>query len=287
MVRTRHRGTLVRETDMRIGLVLGLAVAAALGAAEVKADVLADIQARGKLICGMSSSSAPWGYLDSKTQTVVGYEVDLCKLLAKKLGVEVELKDVSSTARVPEIMQGRVDVLAQLLTYSKERAEQVDFSGAYVNESFNFMVRDDSELKQVDELDGKRVGVVAGSFLEPLIPGRVPTARVVAFENQPANFMALQQGKVAASAMRYSQAKALEVNGGDGVAKLRALPGALTTGASGFGIKKGEDKWRDYLNAFLGDLEASGEGQALFDKWLGKDSVYQVQRDFKFGQPLS
>ena len=51
---------------MRIGLVLGLAVAAALGAAEVKADVLADIQARGKLICGMSSCSAPWGYLASK-----------------------------------------------------------------------------------------------------------------------------------------------------------------------------------------------------------------------------
>lgn len=272
---------------MRIGWVLGLAVAAALGATGVRADVLADIQARGKLICGMSSSSAPWGYLDSKTQTIVGYEIDLCKMLGEKLGVETELKDVSAAARVPEIMQGRVDVLAQLLTYSKARAEQVDFSGAYVNESFNFMVREDSELQSVDELADKRVGVVAGSFLEPLIPARVPTARVVAFENQPANFMALQQGKVAASAIRYSQAKGLELNGGDGVAKLRALPGALTTGASGFGLKKGEDRWREYLNSFLEELETSGKGQALFDKWLGKDSPYKMERDFKFGQPLA
>ena len=259
----------------------------ALTAAVAKADVLADIQARNKLICGMSSNSAPWGYLDTKTQQVVGYEIDLCNMLGKKLGVPVELKEVSSTARVPEIMQGRVDLLAQLLTYSKERAEQVDFSGAYVNKSFSFMVPDNFEIRSVDELAGKRIGVVAGSFLEPLIPTRVPTARVVAFEAQPANFMALQQGKVAGSAMRYSQAKALEVNGGADVRKLRALPGPLTTAASGFGIKKGEEKWKAYLDSFLTELETSGEGQVLFDKWLGKDSVYKVQRDFKFGQKLS
>lgn len=276
---------------MRIGLAVGFAVAAAFAtvsaASGAKADVLDDIQARGELICGMSSNSVPWGYFDSATQTLVGYEIDLCKMLAADLGVGVELKEVSAAARVPEIMQGRIDVLAMLLTYSKARAEQVDFSGAYVNESFNFMVREDSELQEVDELDGKRVGVVSGSFLEPLIPQRVPGARVVAFEGQPANFMALQQGKVAASAMRYSQAKALEFSGGDGVARLRALPGALTTGASGFGLKKGEDRWREYLNQFLTGLETSGEGQALFDKWLGADSPYKMERNFKYGQPLS
>jgi polar amino acid transport system substrate-binding protein len=268
---------------------MSLATAALLLAgmtATARADVLADIKARDKLICGMSSSSAPWGYLDAKTQKVVGYEIDLCTMLAKSLGVEVELKEVSNAARVAEIQQGRVDLLAQLLTWTKERAEQVDFSGAYIRESFNFMVPDDSEIETVDELAGKRVGVIGGSNLEPMIPERVPTARVVAFEDQPANFMALQQGKVVASAMRYSQAKALEFAAGANARPLRALPGPLGTGSCGFGVKKGEEAWLAYLNGFLANLETSGEGQALYDKWLGKDSPYKAERIFKFGEPL-
>lgn len=273
---------------MKLKILLGMAMGLlATTTMEVRADVLADIKARNELICGMSSNSPPWGYLDVKTQEVVGYEIDLCRMVAKSLGVPVQLKEVSSTARVPEVTQGRIDLLAQLLSYSKERAEQVDFSGAYVNETFSFMVPADSPIQSVDELAEKRIGVVAGSFLEPLIPKRLPTARVVAFESQPANFMALQQGKVTGSAMRYSQAKALEANAGANVRPLRALPGALTSAASGFGIRKGEEKWKAYLDEFLTKMENSGEGQALFDKWLGKDSVYKMQREFKYGQPLS
>lgn len=265
-----------------------LAAALLLGAlaTTAQADTLADIEARGKLICGMSSASPPWGYLDTKTQEIVGYEIDLCQMVAKALNVELELKEVSAAARVPELMQGRVDMLATLLTYSKARAEQVDFSGAYIRESFSFMVPADSGISSVDELADKRIGVVSGSFLEPLIPQRLPNARVVAFESQPANFMALQQGKVAGSAMRYSQAKALEANAGPNARPLTELPGPLTAGASGFGVRKGEDRWREFLNSFLEKLETSGEGQALFDKWLGENSVYKMKRTFKFGEPL-
>jgi polar amino acid transport system substrate-binding protein len=274
---------------MKFAGMIGLAamLVGAVSGGTARADVLADIKARNALICGMSSASPPWGFLDVRTQQIVGYEIDLCNMVGKALGVRVQLKEVSSSARVPEIMQGRIDLLAGLLSYSKERAEQVDFSGAYINESFSFMVLATSEIKTVDELAGKRIGVVAGSFLEPLIPPRLPTARVVAFESQPANFVALQQGKVVGSAMRYSQAKALEANAGASVRPLRALPGALTNAASGFGIRKDEAEWKGFLDQFLAKLESSGEGQVLFDKWLGKDSVYQMQREFRFGQPLT
>lgn len=268
---------------------LGLAamLAGVTAGPAARADVLAEIRARNAFICGMSSNSPPWGYLDVRTQQIVGYEIDLCNMVGKALGVPVQLKEVSSTARVPEITQGRIDLLAGLLSYSRERAQQVDFSGAYINESFSFMVPEASSIQTVDELAGKRIGVVAGSFLEPLIPQRLPTARVVAFESQPANFVALQQGKVVASAMRYSQARALEASAGATVRPLRALSGALTYAASGFGIRKGEEAWKAFLDKFLADLETSGEGQALFDKWLGRNSVYRMEREFRFGQPLT
>lgn len=271
---------------MKITTIVALAAVFIGVGTTARADVLADIKARKALICGMSSSSPPWGFLDVKTQQIVGYEIDLCNMVAKALGVPVQLKEVSSSARVPEITQGRIDMLAGLLSYSRERAEQVDFSGAYIVESFSFLVTASSSITTVEALAGRRIGVVAGSFLEPLIPQRVPTARVVAYESQPANFVALQQGKVVAAAMRYSQAKALEANAGSDVKPLRALPGALTYAASGFGIRKGEEEWKAFLNRFLADLETSGEGQKLFDKWIGADSIYKMPREFRFGQTM-
>ena len=267
-------------------LIIAAVLAAGFGAGPARADVLDTIKSRQKLICGVTSDAPPWGYVDTQKQELIGYEVDLCRMLAASLGVALELKNTTGASRVPELLQGRVDVLATVLTYSKERAEQIELSGAYIRETFSFMVRQDSRAKTVDELAGRRIGVVSGSFLEPLIPKRLPTASVVAFESQPANFLALQQGKVAASAMRYTQAKALELGAGPGSRPIMALPGPLAAGASGFGIGKGEKALLDYVNAFLAKLEASGEGQKLFDKWIGKGTGYGMTREFRFGEPL-
>lgn len=276
---------------MKLRMAAGLAAVALITAATApnvaRADLLDEIQARGTLVCGILPGSPPFGYLDTQKQEVVGYEIDLCRLAAEHLGVESELKNVSPAARVPELVQGRVDLLATLLTYSPERAQQLDFTGAYIHETFSFMVVEESGITSVDELDGKRIGVVSGSFLEALIPPRLPNATVVAFENQSANFLALQQGKVHASAMRYSQAKTIEVNAGASARPLVALPEPLAIGASGFGVRKGEDRLREALNAFLVELEESGEGERLFNQWLGEGTPYKVKKTFAFGAPLS
>lgn len=266
-------------------LLLILAAIACL-AGQARADVLDTIKARGMLICGVTSDSPPWGYVDTQKQALIGYEVDLCRKVADSLSVGLELKSTTGASRMPELLQGRVDMLATLLTWSKERAEQIEFTGAYIRETFSFMVLDSSPVASVADLAGKRIGVNAGSFLEPMIPKQVPTARVVAYDTQPANFLALQQGKITAIAMRYSQAKALEQTAGPGSRPIRVLPEAMATGSSGFGVAKGETRWRDYLNGLLAKLETSGEGQTLFDKWLGKDSPYKMTRSFKFGDPL-
>lgn len=73
-----------------------------------------------------------------------------------------------------ELTQDRVDILYSLLSYSKERAEQVDFSSAYIAEDFNFVVLDSSEIKSVDDLSGQRIGLVKGSVLLPLAEKRLP-----------------------------------------------------------------------------------------------------------------
>lgn len=260
-----------------------------IGAASVsttaKAELLDDIKAAGTLNCGVLTNSPPLGFQDVKTREPAGYEIEICQKLAKSLGVTAKLTAVSPQTRMAELTQGRVDILASLLSYSKQRAEQVDFSGAYIAEDFNFVVLDQSDIKTVDDLAGQRIGLVKGSVLIPITEKRLPDARVLSFETSAASFLALQQGKVKATVYRYSEGKAVERNAGADIDKLRFLDEPLLSMPSGFAFRKGSPELVKATNAFLSSLETSGEGQALYGKWLGKDSELQATRKFEFGKP--
>ncbi|MGV1873461.1 transporter substrate-binding domain-containing protein [Agrobacterium rosae] len=249
------------------------------------AEQLDDIKAAGTLNCGVLTNSPPLGFQDPKTREPAGYEIEICQMLAKYLGVTPKLIAVSPQTRMAELTQGRVDILASLLSYSKQRAEQVDFSGAYVAEDFNFVVLDKSDVKKVDDLAGQRIGLVKGSVLIPITEKRVPDARVLSFETSAASFLALQQGKVKATVYRYSEGKAVERNAGADIKALRFLDEPLLSMPSGFAFRKGSPELVKATNTFLAGLETSGEGQKLFDKWLGKDSDLKAERKFAFGKP--
>ncbi|MFK0333726.1 transporter substrate-binding domain-containing protein [Rhizobium sp. NPDC090275] len=251
----------------------------------VSASQLDDVKKAGKITCGVLTNSPPLGFQDPKTREPAGYEIDICRQFAQSIGVTAELVAVSPQTRMAELVQGRVDVLASLLSYSKERAEQVDFSGAYIAEDFNFVVLDQSDIKKVDDLSGQRIGLVKGSVLIPLTEKRLSDARVLSFETSAASFLALQQGKVKATVYRYSEGKAVERNAGDGIKALRFLEEPLLSMPSGFAFRKGSPELVKAANDFLAQLESSGEGQKLYDKWLGKDSDLKSTRKFEFGKP--
>ncbi len=251
----------------------------------VSAEQLDDVKAAGTLNCGVLTNSPPLGFQDPKTREPAGYEIDLCVLFAKYLGVTPKLTAVSPQTRMAELTQARVDILASLLSYSKQRAEQVDFSGAYIAEDFNFVVLDKSDIKKVDDLAGQRIGLVKGSVLIPITEKRLPDARVLSFETSAASFLALQQGKVKATVYRYSEGKAVERNAGSEINALRFLDEPLLSMPSGFAFRKGSPEFVKSANEFLAKLESSGEGQKLYDKWLGKDSDLKATRKFEFGKP--
>jgi polar amino acid transport system substrate-binding protein len=272
-------------------LKLFLAAAVFAGAASlstiVSADQLNDIKAAGTLNCGVLTNSPPLGFQDPKTREPAGYEIELCGMFAKYIGVKSQLTPVSPQTRMAELTQGRVDILSSLLSYSKERAEQVDFSGAYIAEDFNFVVLDGSNIKTVDDLSGQRIGLVKGSVLISLTEKRLPDARILSFETSAASFLALQQGKVKATVYRYSEGKAVQRNAGDDIKALRFLDEPLLSMPSGFAFRKGSPELVKTADEFLASIEKSGEGQKLYDKWLGKDSDLKATRKFEFGKPQS
>eukprot|EP01038_Epipyxis_sp_PR26KG_P018054 gene18054-25316_t len=105
-------------------LFIALALAP-LAVAVAQADQLSDIMAKKSLSCGVYADVPPFSAPDPTTRELVGMDVDLCKALAKTMGVALELKPLSVEARIPEVKMGRVDVIFANLAYTKTRATEV------------------------------------------------------------------------------------------------------------------------------------------------------------------
>ncbi|MES2940798.1 MAG: transporter substrate-binding domain-containing protein, partial [Pseudomonadota bacterium] len=180
---------------MNTRILAAAAFAAAVLAPTAHADQLDDIRKKGEIVVGVLGTDEPNSFVDPKTREVVGYEVDLANAIARKIGVKLVIKQLAVAARIPELQQGRVDLLAASLTHNKEREAQIDFSLTTFVTGQKVMVKNSSGIKDVPELAGKRVLTVKGGTQEPNVRKAVPNVDVVTFETTQQAFLALQQGK--------------------------------------------------------------------------------------------
>ncbi len=70
------------------------------------ADQLADIKHKGELVCGVLATDEPMSFVDPQTRTIVGYDVDLCRVVARKIGVTATIKQVAVAARIRSCSRG-------------------------------------------------------------------------------------------------------------------------------------------------------------------------------------
>lgn len=257
-------------------------IATAMLAPLAHADQLAAIKAKGELVCGALGTDEPNSFVDPKTRQIVGYEVDLCNAVAKKIGVKPVIKQLAVAARITELQQGRVDILTASLTHNKEREALIDFSVSTFITGQKVMVRKSSNITTLAGLAGKKVLTVKGGTQDPNVRKAVPGVDVVTFETAAQGFLALQQGK----GVGYvdDEVSLLNNYGKLGAAQkdYLVLPQSISVEALALGIKKGETGLKASIDATLRDLEKSGEAEKLFFKWYGPTSnVKYTKRTFK------
>ncbi|SMO89860.1 ABC transporter substrate-binding protein [Paracoccus laeviglucosivorans] len=261
------------------------AIAIPLFAGVAQADQLADIKTRGTLICGTLGTSEPFSFQDAASRQLVGYDVDICKLVAARLGVAVEYKLLAVAARIPELDSGRVDVLAANLGWTAERAAEINFSHQYYVTPQKLLVRSNSDIQTIEDLKGKRIGATKGSSSERVIQQTLPESRIIGYSDSPAAFLSLQQRKIDAQ-FASELVLARLVNQSPESSPTRILEKAVVDEPWGLGVRKGEDALLAEVNAALDEAETSGQAVALFDKWFGNQSVYKLTRSFKI-EPIA
>ena len=258
-----------------------LMAAGLLCQAAAQADVLADVQAKKTLVCGVIDIYEPFGYIDPATRAVVGYDVDVCHAIAKALGARAQLRPLSIEARIPALQQGQADILAAGLAYSEQRATQVDYSHGYYVSNTVVVVKNSRGYRRLADLAGKRVSHVKGSITETYLKQAVPTVATVGFEDLPTAFTALVQGRVEGMSQSEEPLSKLLHKLGSQAAQYSVLQPATGQEVWGIGVRRNEAAMLAAVNGALDAMEQSGELQALFDKWLGASTTYQMQRSFK------
>jgi polar amino acid transport system substrate-binding protein len=260
--------------------VLALALATSVSA---WADQLSDIKAKGELVCGVLGTDEPFSFMmDPATRQIVGYDVDMCNAIAASIGVKPVLKQLAVSARIPELQQGRVDLLAASVTHNKEREALINFSLSTFITGQKVMVKADSGISQLDQLAGKKVLTIKGSTMEQSVRLAIPTAQIVSFDSNPQALLALQQGKGLAYANDETSLAGNFAKLGDAAKDYQLLAQPLSTEHIALGLRKGEPAFQEQVNKVLRDLESSGKADALFIQWFGPDTKMKfASRSFK------
>ena len=235
---------------------------------------LEKINRSGTFVVGTRTGSPPFGFIDQQ-QNWVGFGVDLARLvhaaIEKRLGktIKFELKETTPATRIPLLTSGQVDLVAETMTITRSRMEQVDFGPVYFVTGAQFLVKKGSPIRDVKSAAGKRVAVQQGSTNERILREQYPNIQLVVFPDQPAAFAALVQGRVDAyvnDGVQLAGLKAKAPNPGDWV--ITGEP--ISYEPYGMAMRENDSEFRDLVAFTLMEAIESGEYRKLYEKWMGE-----------------
>jgi polar amino acid transport system substrate-binding protein len=265
----------------KIGLfVVALAMVGVLCGAAMAGDTLADVKKKGVMVAGVKDSLPPFGSIDPQTKEFVGYDIDFVKYIVKKLGVKVEFKPITSANRMPQLMEGHIDMIVATMTKNPERGKQIDFSYTYFLTGQKFLTKKGT-VKSLKDLEGKKIGTAKGSTSEQNVKKSVPSATVLSFDDYPQGVLGVQQGKVIAvttdESILAGQLGKLEKNPAT-KGKFEIPEIAISEEPYGIGMRKGDTNFVKFVNDTILEMEKNGEAKKIFEKWFGPNSDSPIAR---------
>jgi len=194
-----------------MGVLLALAVtgcsstpekkpAANAPAAASADDSLAKIKAKGRLVVGVNADFAPFEFhamIDGK-DTVVGFDMDLAKEVAKDMGVQLELKELSFDALLTTLQSGQIDVIISGMSATEERRKTVDFSDVYYKGIQTLLTTKEnlSKFNSFSDLKDKKIGLQLSSLQDKLMTSLIPGGKYTKIESMNTLFLSLKSNQI-------------------------------------------------------------------------------------------
>ena len=206
-----------------------------------------------KLIMVTEAGFAPYEYYSNGE--IVGVDVDIAKEIAASMGKELVIKDIAFDSIINEVKTGKADFGAAGISYSEERAKNVDFTINYSTSKQVVIVKNDSGITNIGDINGKKIAVQLGSIADTYVSSTYKDASVVRQKKYLAAIEDLNTGKVDCVVMDLLPAEQiLKTNSG-----LKILDGALVEDSYGMIVKKGNKELLNNINKVLEKLKNEGK----------------------------
>ncbi|BDG36703.1 transporter substrate-binding domain-containing protein [Saccharococcus caldoxylosilyticus] len=218
---------------------------------------------------GTSADYAPFEYIDTaKGNDIIGFDVDLAKMIAKELGYEIQIVDMDFTGLIPALQSGKVDFVLAGMTPTEKRKKSVDFSDVYYVARNMIVSKKGSGIKTVEDLKGKTVGVQTGSIQEGEANKIAKTVdmKIESRNRIPELIQEIQAGRFDAAIIEDTVAKGYLKNS-NGKLEGHTMPTSEQEAGSAIAFPKGS-KLRDEFNKVLQKKMKNGEVDKLIKKWF-------------------
>jgi polar amino acid transport system substrate-binding protein len=229
---------------------------------------LAAIRAKGRLVVGVDQNTYLFGYRDPQSAQIVGFDIDILRQIAKALFGNpdaIQFTALTSAQRIPAITGKEVDLVAETMTITCDRLQQVDFSTDYYDAGQRVLVPKGSTVKSLADLGGKKVCAAAGSTSIQNIAASSAHPVPVSVADWTDCLVMLQQGQVDAISTDDTILAGLTKQDPN----TQLVGQRFTDEPYGIAVNKNQNDLLRFVNGVLEKIRSDGTWVEIYTKWLG------------------
>lgn len=234
---------------------------------------LQKVKDAGKLVLGLDDTFAPMGFRDDSGE-IVGFDIDLAKEVASRMGVELEIKPIDWSSSILSLNKGDIDVLWNGVTINESRKAQINFSKPYLNNRLIIVKpKDRNDINSKEDLAGKVLGVQVGSNDEALQsdPISKEAKEIRKYDVNVNAFLDLRAKRI--DAVIIDEVAAQYYISEEKVDFVVVENSPLTEEFYGIGFRKTDVELLAEVDRILDEMKADGKSAEISQKWFAKDIV--------------
>ncbi|WP_238357637.1 transporter substrate-binding domain-containing protein [Cohnella zeiphila] len=239
-------------------------------------DLLSKVKAAGVMKVGLMGTYAPYNFLNENKE-MDGFDVDIAKEAAKRLGVKAEFAAQDFSGLIPSLQAGKIDAIISQVTITDERKQQIDFSQPYITNEVKIIVRQNNDsITKLEDFKGKNIGVGLGtndeSYLRNDVLPKVGKFNIKTYDDVITSLQDLNAGRIDATINNmYALKPIVDKNG----FKIKAVGEAIKSDQAGIAVRKNNPEFLAALDQALTDMKADGTYNTIFKKWFGEEPAAQ------------
>jgi polar amino acid transport system substrate-binding protein len=251
------------------GILFSVSTCLAITTFEIyEASVLNKVIKRNKLIIGTEIQFFPFEYAD-KDGKPIGFDIDLAKMAAKELGVDIEIKDIEFSGLIPALQTGKIDMIVSGMSRTLARAKTVSFTQSYFEAGLcalisNKKASDVTTIAQLNSED-RILAVKLGTTGDIAAAKLFPKAQVKKFKEETQCVLEVVAGR--ADAFIYDELS-IGLHYAQNRETTHAILKPFTYEPYAIAIKSGDFDFLNWLNIFLETIKADGRYQELRTKYF-------------------